>query len=326
MQQTTILMAMWLVFTSAQLMRATLHASRRHLSSAATKRLTKLLEPGRQTDALVFALQEFQKTQVFFLLALQIVSLLALDHSSWLEAPSPLQVYYNAAFMMMLSTAGIYPIAVCLTILRKNKGELEGFPLLMSLACIGVSSATWYRSSHIQFNASQLQEEGFNPEECGNINPMRYCIGPGSSLASDGLTQDLFSRQWLSVGPICVALYLTVETALPAMVRHGLIYIPNWSTKLVQAVECHLRRIPSWIWTSSKFVFILGIDAWLLLGNVLIFDNVYETWGLPFDDGKVWTIGQVISVAVWVPVFLEWIYAAICGSPPEHKIGREEAS
>jgi len=295
------------------------------------------MEPGRQTHALVIALQEFQKTQVLFLLALQIVPLLSLDHSTWLEAPSPVQVYYNAVFMMMLSTAGIYPIALGLTMLRKNKSDdndedkdkdlaavrkdddaLEGFILLMSLACIGVSSATWYRSSHIKFHASQLQEEGINFEDCGDINPLRYCLGFDVSLTSLGLTQDALSRQWLSVGPICVALYLTIETALPPMIRHGLIYLPRWSTKASQAAKHRLRKVPSWVWTSLVSVFVLGIDAWLLLGNVLIFGNIYLIWKEPFDDGKVWTIGQVIGVAVWVPVFLEWIYVVICKYSSHH--------
>ena len=338
MQQTMILMAMWLIFTSAQLLRAALPTSRRWLSAAMTKWLTKFLKPGRQTHALVVALQEFQKTQVLFLLALQIVSLLALDHSTWLEAPTPMQVYYNAVFMMMLSTAGIYPIAIGLSMLRKNKSgdedptterkakdELEGFTLLMSLACIAVSSATWYRSSHIKFNAGQLQEEGLNLDDCGDINPLRYCIGSGSSLASAGLTHDVFSLQWLSVGPICVALYLTVETALPPMVQHGLIHAPIWSTRRLQATKHRLGRIPSWTWTFLKTLFILCIDAWLLFGNVLIFGNIYTIWKEPLDDGKVWTIGQVIGVAVWVPVFLEWVYVAICMSFFNHQCGRKEA-
>jgi hypothetical protein len=339
MQQTMILMAMWLIFTSAQLLRVALHASRRWLSTATLKPLTTFLDPGQQTHALVVALQEFQKTQVLFLLALQIVSLLALDHSSWLEAPTPMQVYYNAVFMMMLSTAGIYPIALGLTMLRRNKGddkkdstaarkdkdELEGLVLLLSLACIGVSSATWYRSSHIKLNAGQLQQEGINLEDCGDINPLRYCMGSGSSLASEGLTQDIFSRQWLSVGPLCVALYLTIEAALPPLVRHGLIPVPSWLKKVPQAAKHRLRNIPSWTWTFLNTLFILGIDAWLLLGNVLIFGNVYIIWKEPFDDGKVWTIGQVIGVAVWVPVFLEWIYVAICKSPFDYQNDRKEA-
>ena len=320
-----IIMALWLFFTTTRWSRATLRAYRSYLSTTTADRLATLLSPGRLTDSLVTALQEFQKTQVLFLLALQIVSLLALDHSSWLEAPTPVQVFYNTIFMTMLSTAGIYPIVLGLTMLRKNKGnpegptterkdkgEIEGFTLLISLACIGVSSATWYRSTHIELNAGQLQHKGINLDDCGNVNPLQYCIGPWWGLASQGFNHEMvFFRQWLSVGPICAALYLTLETALPAMIRHGLIHVPTWSAKAWQSVKHPLIGIPSWVWASLKALLVFCIDAWLLVGNIVIFMNIYEVWAVPFDDGKVWTIGQVISVAVWVPVFLEWVYVVI---------------
>lgn len=311
MQQTMIIMAMWLFFTSTQWLRAASHRIRRRSSTATTKRLTAILTPGRQINALIVALQEFQKMQVLFLLALQLVSLISLDHSAWLEAPTPAQVYNNTLFMCFLSTAGIYPIVLGLVTLRKCKGKIEGFILLMSLACIGVSSATWYRSSHVDFSAGQLQESGFSPKECGNANPLRYCMKSGRSLASEGYIESFLIIQWTSVGPICAAIYLAIEAVLPVAIRHDLISVPNWRTRSLQAPRHRLTRISGWVWKIAKAISILFIELWLLLGNALIFQNVYLIWSLPSVYGRVWAIGQVIGVVVWVPAFLEWCYVAI---------------
>lgn len=311
MQQVTILMVIWLLLSSIGWLRSGLRIFSHRIHGSGAQRTKKLSAPGRQTAALIIALQEFQKTQAFLLLAIQVVSLLALEHATWLDASTPLQLTMNAAFMMLLSTAGVYPIILGLLTLRKSKGRLEWFTLIMSLACVVVSSVTWARVSRIDLYAIQQQSD-ITFEECGGINPTRYCLGPGMSLRS---SMDIGSvtllRQRITIGPVCVLLYLVLENILPAATRHNLIWAPSWAKKDADSGGHRFKWIPSWVPRVLQVFVLLCAEAWLLWGNIMIFMNFYSVWEEFSDEGMVWTFGQVIAVAVWVPVFLEWLYTAL---------------
>lgn len=311
MQQVTILMVIWLLLSSIGWLRSALRVFMHRMHGSGVQRSKNLLVPGRQTAALIIALQEFQKTQVFLLLAIQVVSLLALEYSTWLDAPTPLQLTLNAAFMMFLSTAGVYPIILGLLTLRKSRGRLEWFTLVVSLACVAVSSITWARVSRIDLYTIQQQSD-IMFDECGGTNPTRYCLGPGTSLRSGmDIGSVTFLRQRITIGPICVLLYLILENIWPAATRHGTVWTPSWARKDETSARHPFKWTPSWVAKVLKVVVLLCAEAWLLWGNITIFMNFYSVWQEFSDDGMVWTIGQVIGVAVWVPVLLEWLYTAL---------------
>jgi hypothetical protein len=311
MQQVTVLMAIWLLLSSLQWIRSILRVCSRRVKASGLRRTQKFLAPGTQTASLVVALQEFQKTQVFLLLALQVVSLLALDHATWLDAPTPNQLMMNAIFMMLLSTAGVYPIVLGLLTLRKSKHLLEWFTLITSLACVVVSLVTWARVSRIDLSEMQRQSD-ITFDECGGSNPMRYCMKPDTNLRSEmGVTAEPLLRQRMSIVPVCVVLYLVLEKVLPAASSHELVWIPIWATKTWTSARRYFKWVPSWAARVSQTVVVLCAEAWLLWGNISIFMFFYSVWQEFSDDGVVWTIGQVIGVGVWIPVFLEWLYSAL---------------
>jgi hypothetical protein len=311
MQQVTILMVIWLLLSSLQWIRSISRVCSRRVNASGLRRTQKFLAPGRQTASLIVALQEFQKTQVFLLLALQVVSLLALDHATWLDAPTPTQLMMNAIFMMLLSTAGVYPIILGLLTLRKSKRHLEWFTLITSMACVVVSSVTWARVSRIDLSEMQQQSD-ITFDECGGSNPMRYCMTPGTNLRTAmGVTAEPLLRQRMSIAPVCVVFYLVLEKILPAASGHDLIWIPIWATKTWTSARHHLKWVPSWATKVLQTVVVLCAEAWLLWGNISIFIFFFSVWQEFSDDGMVWTIGQVIGVGVWIPVFFEWLYSAL---------------
>jgi hypothetical protein len=316
MQQVSISMGIWLVLSVLQWIRSASNVYLHRVHASGARRIQRLLKPGRQTNSLVIALQEVQKTEVFLLLALQVVTLLALNHATWLDAPTISQLTMNAIFMVLLSTAGVYPIILGLLTLRKNKGHLEWFTLVTSLACVVVSSVTWARVSHINLLRLQKQSD-IDFDECGGSNPMRYCIEPGANLRSEtSVGSEPFLRQSMSIWPICVVLYLVLEKALPIATRHTSTSTPSWAAKTWTNTRHYFKWVPSWVASVMQVVVLLGAEAWLLWGNIKIFQVFLDVWRIFSDDGMVWTIGQVIAAGVWIPVFLEWLYSALRTSLP----------
>lgn len=227
------------------------------------------------------------------------MSLLALEHATWLDAPTPLQLEMNVAFMMLLSTAGVYPIILGLLTLRKSKGRLEWFTLVMSLACVVVLSVTWARVNRIDLYAIQQQSD-LTSEECGGSNPTRYCLGRGTSLRSgkDIGNVTLF-HQRITIGPICILPYLILENVWPVATQHKAVWTPNWLSKAGTSAGHHFKWIPSWLTKVLKLVVLLCAETWLLWGNIMIFLNFYSVWLEFNDEGMMaWTVGQVIGVAV----------------------------
>jgi hypothetical protein len=312
MQQIAILAAMWLLLSSAQCLRGVLHLYSNRVHTRGMERLKDALAPGKQTAALIIALQEFQKTQIFLLLAIQVVSLLALVYTTWLDAHTSPQLIWNAAFMVLLSTAGVYPIILGLLTLRKSKGHLEWFTLIISLACVVVSLATWARVSRIDLGAIKLEQDDLVSDECGGINPMRYCRTSGMSLSTYGIGSEPVFRETLSISPVCVMLYLVVEKAVGSVAtRFKLSWTPSRATNVLHAFRQRLIWIPGWIGNVLRVAVLLCAEAWLLWGNIMIFQLVYRVWADVDYEGRVWTIGQVIGVGVWIPVFIEYIYSAL---------------
>lgn len=293
-QQAVILMAIWVVLSAADWLRWTIRKYGHKARVPTTQRLAAFSRPGRQTAALVAALQELQKTQAFFMLALQIACLLALDNAKWLQAPTFQQMYVNGIVILMLSAAGIYPIVIGLITLRKCKGRLEWFTLVASLACIGVSSFTWYKAASLRIDRSQLQQSGFNPPECAGINPAQYCEVPMDETISSRLSRRYpVFLQRLSIGPICAAVCLAAERILPFAVWYQSMAIPRWSKTIL--------RISALVCT----------EAWVLWGNIEVCLFFVLLWQDVYAENRVWTIGQIIGVGVWLPVFIEWLYLAL---------------
>lgn len=286
-------MAMWILLSLLPFLRRILRVLRGRLIASADNRPKAHDKPGRQIVALVVALQEFQKVQVFFCLALQVAFIIALNNATFLDGFTIKRLWDTMGVIAVLSVSGVYSIIIGLLILRKSKGHLEWFILAVSLICIVISSAIWYTSMHVKI--SQLRQSDFNPPECGGINPMQYCLSSADEKLKEAVTEK-FSvfYQWTSAGPLFVALALAMERVFP---------ITTWP------LPAFISKAVKWTLISIALFF---AEVWLLWGNVSMLIGLVYVWINKDIVEMVWTLGQVISAGIFIPVFLEWLYIAIC--------------
>lgn len=301
-------MVIWLLLSSGQWLCAVLRTCSRRVLIFGERKLEQLLVPGNQTAALITTLQEFQRIQVFLLLALHAVTLLILTHATWLDVSSDVQLVNNDLLMMYLSAAGVYPIILGRLTLRKTKGSLEWFTVVTSLACVILSSVTWTKVRHIDVATQQLRQNDSSLYQCGGINPKRYC---SSDTDLGGLLRISLLRQQMSIGPMCVLLHLFLEKARTSIVRQKKDWTPTWARHVLYTAQRQFACIPRRPIMALRLAALLCSEALLLWGNIMIFRQLYTLLYAFSDGGRVWTIGQILSVSVWVPMFLEWMYSAL---------------
>lgn len=268
---------------------------RRQTHASAVHRSRIRAEYDEQAAVLLVTLREFQKTQVFFSMALQIAALLALNNPTWLDAPTLGQLGFSMVVVALISSTGVYPIVMGLIVLRRSKGLLESFLLAASLACVGVSSATWYRTVHTGMSQSMLRQADYNLAECGNINPIQHCLpSAGNSKSIRDVVPKLDIVQWTAAVPLFMALVLAIERVFPAA---------DWP--LPAFMSSSVKRM-------VRLVVFLVAEAWLVICNMAIMISLCGLWVDKTYEGKVWTVGQVIAAGIFIPVFLEWIFLVIC--------------
>ncbi|KAK5721345.1 hypothetical protein LTR17_014634 [Elasticomyces elasticus] len=105
-----------------------------------TNKFVARLTKHKLTAALVSALFELQKTQVFFMLTLEIASLIALYDPTKSQAYSSSQLSSNLVFLERLPLTASSTTVLILLMLRKDK-PLAWFILSWSTACVILSTA-----------------------------------------------------------------------------------------------------------------------------------------------------------------------------------------
>lgn len=250
-----------------------------------------------EKGVLVTTLVAFQKTQVFFALAIQVPALHALNADRLLQAPTFYQVSLNIWFIAMISAAGVYPVVLGLVVLRKSQGPPEYFLLVASIACVIVCFASWSLAMNKDLASSQLEQDGFSPVNSGAVNPLQHCANASSTKLLEKLTTELgeklqFPQWWLSIGSFCLLACLTVEKSIAT------------------CFQVDLGGLPIVFRLFSELV-IFSFEGWLIWQNVEIFRVFYKVWSMHLYEGRVWTIGQVIGIGIWVPVILEWLYLVL---------------
>ncbi|KAK4951759.1 hypothetical protein LTR10_009679 [Elasticomyces elasticus] len=175
------------------------------------RRIRQKVQSSWQAAALNATLVEFQKTQVFFMLAVAIAGLQAVHDARSLDSSTMLQLFNNNVFIPTVALSGSYPVVLNLLILRRT-AKTSQFILVISTCCVIVSSALWLysglrqtsRPSRDQINASNFPKL----VECGGSYPTRTCQGitdSGWQVSS----YDFDLRVWLY--PLVAIILLAAE-------------------------------------------------------------------------------------------------------------------
>ncbi|KAM0713439.1 hypothetical protein Q7P37_010401 [Cladosporium fusiforme] len=281
------------------------------------RRLAKQYRLDRHAASLVAALVDFQKTQVFFLLTVEIAVIVALFDTAYLYASSWDQLWTNVAFIHAVGFNATDAIVFGVVLLRKG-GKASWYISVASVCCVIVSSITVFRSFGIHYEPYQLTTSEGVYKECYWHDPHAYCLGdhqsfgPGSKLSTSTVVS------W-AVSPI-IMLVILVEKLGSSRRRLGLSRTRrtfgranNWLLSLVgqkftEAFVCFCKPVVSMfaeIWLVWRLCYAIAYYVGQLPNAV----------GSENDDGlKVrWALGQIIAVAVWIPVIIEYIYLLIHG-------------
>ncbi|TKA69406.1 hypothetical protein B0A55_07838 [Friedmanniomyces simplex] len=317
------------------------HGTRK--ASQLAKQAQNDLRASKHAAALVSALDEMQKAQVFFMLAVQIAALIALRNPTYMQATSWQQLWNNYGILFNLAFGGMLPVIFAMLIKRLS-GATAVYTLIVSTCCVIVSSVTWFLTWFaIPDPDKSIVYQGPPLPQCAGIAPVKYCYQYGWFYANaDATTKAIPMLVFCWVVQLC--LILDAVDVFPVTNTDGFASKGN----CFQWIEQKILGRPFWIryddrhFNQSRWRTMLRFDtgerivrlvqdfiilatecAFVSLNVVLITDYAHLLLVNDFQtlDLKNWTLGQVIAVTIWVPVFLEYLYVA-SGGPEEVYKGR----
>lgn len=329
-QQSALLLAMWLFLS---LMRCThflaycqlWYGHRRHyhrskrwrLAIDAAARMTTQWTFPNVTAATISALSTFYATQVFFLITLQAASHFAINNSILLGARNFREVFVSFGLLAFISASGMHPVILALFTLRKDQQGLSWFPLLISSACALISWISGLVTYSRIFKGTDLLQDGYNPQQCGGINPGKNCLTEDFAVSNKYFSQsgDLWwDTPGLSnvmspvsgVATFAAILLLIVEKLI--LEKEKVISVEPFSQK-------RLWRARTWMRTLGQFNMYryLGLllaiaEAWHVYATFCLMFIVSSVLRWPsYDITETWTLGQIMAVAIWAPVMIDWI-------------------
>ena len=293
----------------------------------------------KQRDALVAAVVEFQKAQVFFMLAVQVACLIALKRPGSWEATSWQQFWNNIGILFVLAFAGCFPVLLTQLVLARTGGDAT-YMTVISTCCVIVSTATWSLSKHIvddltlnPKNDKYIGQQQLSLPQCADASPIKYCY-----------TESWFynTSVWTSKGIAMLVFCIVLQILL---ILHRTRIVPRKADSgESQRMSClewiRIKIYERGFWaryevamsnrSSSKWLrfvhnrhvtlhtlgkLLVLITEFFLVSFVCILIDDYTRLLRPSFynvalDLHSWTLGQVISVSIWVPVLLQYLWLA----------------
>jgi hypothetical protein len=263
------------------------------------------LKAHRTTAATLSALKDFQEAQIFFSLTLNIASMTALYQSKTrLMAPTVAELVANRFLFKIIGAIGSYPVSLHLCILRHNQRTLSRFILIASFCCLVLATLTWSLAIATTIESSQLQRQDYRFEACGGENPMQHCFG---DFAVDK-TIDWWSERW-SLTVFANVFLSSPPIAVPILVFAGLV------TKRTTSLRARFRsregpgqRTPYYVLERILNLFLLVAEFWLFLSTIMLLIAVGLLMVPVSHRQPHWEIGQILAVAVWIPILVKWLH------------------
>lgn len=260
----------------------------------------------RQMASLVAALVEFQKTQVFFVATIEVAVIITLYNGVYMGASSWAELWINIVFMHKIGTSGVDPVVLGMCLLRKA-GKLSWYVSVASVVCVLVSSVTVFKSFAGSGSPGQVEDKVAGLDACWEEAPRQYCLLPQYPLGY-GITSR--AVVYFAISPAIMSVMLLEKSR---HVRAGLRTAANYFA-LDTVYQWMCRRIGS---RNSRRLVRLGkrvpcffAEIWLVV-HVCLSVQSYIIW-LPFiissTPESIWPLGQIIAVAVWIPVIVQLVY------------------
>lgn len=264
------------------------------------------------TAATVSALVSFQETQIFFSLTLQVACLITFRKATLLMSPSVIELVVNRFLVKLIGAVGVFPVVLNLCTIRRHQATVDWFILIASSCCVLIAIATWSFAKTLTFKPDQLQESGRGPPQCGNKNPLQHCFGDlttntirGTWLGRYSLTA--YDKFFLSEPALIVPLLTLMGLAATKFKRFRV--RPYVSGDIFEWTVAQLPQDTQRNHLKSIFhVLVAILECWLVITSIALLIAT-STLMIPVSDrGNAWILGQIIAVAVWAPVLVNWLH------------------
>lgn len=294
-------------------------------------------------NALLEALADFQKAQVFFMLAVQIACMIALHDLADIQSTSWQQFWNNIGIFFNLAVGGYLPVLLGLMILRQM-GRKDSYSLIVSTCSVGLAIVTWLTTWELTIHRSEIQKvdiKSVGPPSCNGIAPTQYCwsfdwFWQNSVASSRGFGMIAFAL----VVQLCMTIdHLTVFKPAGAsdddrkrqnlfqITRDWLLHRQEWEyyENLVQHQRCLIWLAKMKLdtrhslLTRSKWFVLLGTEMALISLSILLLKAYgrllvnHGVLGYLVLDHKAWSLGQIIAVTIWVPVLVKFVWDTLKG-------------
>lgn len=275
------------------------YLTRRHDRStgkATAQRINKRITSEKQTDTLITALLDFQKSQLFFSMALQVACLYAVHNPAILAARTPKELQSGLLLLTIVGVSGVYPVVLNLLALGLGKKKVDLFTFILTFCAVILASANWLLSAPTVMKPAYLVQDGFDPVSCGGINPQQYCMRADRTVAQY-LSEESAGASWQAaalVVPYLAIIYAGTEKYIKVLIGR----LSGLTAKVVNSLlQTSLFIMQIWL--------VFGVAALLLEGSIII--SIKE-----ISARDKWTLGQIIAVTVWIPCIVQWLYMVCC--------------
>jgi len=269
----------------------------------------------RNIVATILALVDFHETQIFFSITLQIVCQVALSKAEKLEAKTAGELVANQFLIKAIGVAGIYPVVLNLCTIYRQRRFLDWFILLASFCCVVIAVATWSLAMSVSILPYQLlKDDSQPPPGCGPGNPMRFCISPTAlhqvyDWLLNGRSLTIFDRVFLSPPAVAVSLVAffallatRIETFQGKCDKRCKVNVFRW------LLERNLPKCPKDARGRVFFALVAVWEVWLCFSTIMLFVGICLLMVPVVRQQPKWSIGNIIAVAVWVPVTIKWLH------------------
>ncbi|CAK4032441.1 Hypothetical predicted protein [Lecanosticta acicola] len=252
------------------------------------------VDDSHQQAALLSSLVEFQKAQSYFALTLQGSAIAALAGSgAMFDADSFRQLRLTVYLLGDVAVTGIVCITSGLYILH-NAGKQNGYTTLLSVLAYFVSLVVWIQTRLPLHSLGELTMLHQDLPACGYKSPATYC-------AADLRPVTIFESVAIALCSLTLLMVVILQRTRLSDYKWETLGMRHWVPEAVEAIHA-------------------GFGLAILVQ--MITNGEMKAVGSEVQ----WTFAQLLSVTIWAPLIVEYVYAAARGvkAMQEHRVFDEE--
>lgn len=270
----------------------------------------KALARSHAAAALTSGLVEFQEAQGFFVLSIQLATMIIFassDHTAMLSSTNSFaEAVVNVEAVQMLSINGLLPVMFTQLLLMRF-GIRWWYLTIILLGVFTLTSLISQKSLMPQYEVlwAYFKEQSPIGMCGGNPSPMTYCLNSLDGI--NGALAKMNSGLYVGFGAMPA---LLADQLWHFLNRHGKLdkALDDWELKNPRVLLVRRRIWPRFIkiwWAAVEFTLMVFVGMYLKsMTDILQFVGT---------SASSWTFGQLIAIMIWAPVVMKYIYNNVFG-------------